>query len=318
MNNTFNYQLLVINYQLLFTPYKRPFRRPLRTSSGIWKIREGIMISLQDATGHMSYGEIAPLPDFGSETLAQALAFCSQYSQGITATEIAQIPEEFPACQFAFESALEGFSSEESPEKKLSLSALLPAGEAVLETWQSPWQQGQQTFKWKIGVFPMASELAWFKQVVSALPANSQFRLDANGGLTLEEAQQWFQEADASGKIEFIEQPLPPNQFEEMQELAATFRTPVALDESVGTLRQLQACYERGWRGIFVVKCAIAGSPHLLRKLCQQYSLDLVFSSVMETAVGRKAVFRLARELNPKRALGFGIDGWFEDDESMP
>ncbi|MDR9404731.1 MAG: o-succinylbenzoate synthase, partial [Halothece sp. Uz-M2-17] len=73
------------------------------------------------------------------------------------------------------------------------------------------------------------------------------------------------------------------------------------------------ACYEKGWRGIFVLKCAIAGSPRLLRQWCQQHQLDLVFSSVMETSVAREAVFRLARELNPQRALGFGIDDWFEE-----
>jgi len=312
MNNTFNYQLLVINYQLLFTPYKRPFRHPLRTSSGVWKIREGIMITLQDSTGHMSYGEIAPLPRFGSETLDQALAFCSQYSKGITATEIMQIPEQLPACQFAFESALESFVPQETPEEKLSLSTLLPAGERVLQAWQSAWQQGQKTFKWKIGVFSLAEELAWFEQLVNTLPNEMQLRLDANSGLTVQETQQWLHQADASGKVEFIEQPLPPHQFEQMQELAATFKTPIALDESVGTLRQLETCYKRGWRGIFVLKCAIAGSPRLLRELYQQYPLDLVFSSVMETTVAKEAVFRLARELKPKRALGFGIDGWLD------
>jgi len=268
------------------------------------------MITLQDATGKRSEGEIAPLPSFGSETFEQALAFCSQYSQGITETEIHQIPDQFPACQFAFESALEGFSVETRFKQTLSLSRLLPAGEMVLESWQSPYQQGQRTFKWKIGVFSVETELAWFQQWVTDLPDDVQIRLDANGGLTLPEAEKWFQNADLSGKVEFIEQPLSPTQFEQMQGLEATFKTPLALDESVGTLRQLQACYEKGWRGIFVLKGAIAGSPRLLRKICQQHQLDLVFSSVMETAVAREAVFRLAREFNPKRALGFGIDDW--------
>jgi o-succinylbenzoate synthase len=271
------------------------------------------MITLQDATGNRSDGEIAPLPSFGSEPLEQALAFCSHYSQGITETEIAQIPDPFPACQFAFQSALEGFSLERRSKQALSLSVLLPAGETVLERWQSPYQQGERTFKWKIGVFALEQELAWFQQWVENLPNDVQIRLDANGGLTLSEAEKWLQTADSSGKVEFIEQPLSPSQFERMQELEARFKTPVALDESVGTFKQLQACYGKGWRGIFVLKCAIAGSPRLLRQFCQQHQLDLVFSSVMETAVAREAVFRLARELNPKRALGFGIDDWFEE-----
>ncbi|MDR9405594.1 MAG: o-succinylbenzoate synthase, partial [Halothece sp. Uz-M2-17] len=128
------------------------------------------MITLQDATGKRSEGEIAPLPRFGSETFQQALAFCSQYSQGITETEIAQIPDKFPACQFGFETALAGFSLETSSQQTLSLSVLLPAGETVLKSWQSSYQQGERTFKWKIGVFSLNAELAWFQQWVADLP----------------------------------------------------------------------------------------------------------------------------------------------------
>ncbi|MFB6277167.1 MAG: o-succinylbenzoate synthase [Halothece sp.] len=300
-----------MNYQLSITPYNRPFRQPLKTSRGEWKTREGIIISLQDKQGNISYGEIAPLPQFGSETLDQALAFCSQYSQGITATDIDNIPEQFPACQFAFESALEGFSASPIPEEDLALSCLLPAGKTALETWQSGWEQGQTTLKWKIGVFPLKQELSWLEQLVKALPEGSKLRLDANGGLTVAEAEQWLRCSDALGKVEFIEQPLPPQQFQEMQRLDATFHTPLALDESVGTLPQLETCYQQGWRGIFVVKCAIAGSPRYLKQLCQQYPLDIVLSSVMETSVARQAAFRLAMKLSSSRALGFGVNQWF-------
>jgi O-succinylbenzoate synthase len=300
-----------IKYQVSITPYEHPFRQPLQTSHGEWKTRQGIIISLQDSVGNISDGEIAPLPKFGSETLDQALKFCSQYSQGITATEIYNIPEQLPACQFAFESALVGFSAAMMPEDDFKLSYLLPAGQDALENWRIGWEQGHKTFKWKIGVFSLEQELYWFEKLVNLLPESSQFRLDANGGLTVKEAEQWLKIADASEKVEFIEQPLPPQQFLEMQKLAATFHTPLALDESVGTVRQLENSYQQGWRGIFVVKCAIAGSPRYLKQLCQKYPLDLVFSSAMETAIGRKAAFQLATKLSVRRALGFGVNQWF-------
>lgn len=301
---------ITIPYQLAITPYEKPFRQPFKTSYGEWKIRQGIIISLQDTAGNISYGEIAPLPQFGSETLEQALSFCSQFSQ-ITETEIYEIPEQFPACQFAFESALERFSRTPIYQENLQLSCLLPAGKQALETWQSGWKQGQKTFKWKIGVF--SQEDSWFEQLINQLPDDCQLRLDANGGLTFSQAEQWLQLADASGKVELIEQPLPPNQFQQMQELTVKYQTPIALDESVGTLRQLENCYQQGWRDIFVIKCAIAGSPRYLRQLCQHYKLDLIFSSVMETDVAREAALQLATELSSHRALGFGVNHWFTD-----
>lgn len=300
-----------MHYQLSIQPYHRPFRYPLKTRYGEWKVRGGIIISLQDTTGNISQGEIAPLPEFGSETLMDALNFCSQYSQGITTADIYSIPEKFPACQFAFESALNGFTSPPVNEDDLQLSCLLAAGKVVLEQWKLYWKKGYQTFKWKIGVFSLEEELHWFQQLLALLPDESQLRLDANGGLTLTQTKQWLTLADSSHKVEFIEQPLPPHQFLEMQELNKTFSTPLALDESVGTLRQLESCYHQGWSGIFIVKSSIAGSPRYLEHLCRKYPLDLVFSSAMETSVGRQAVLRLAMKLSPRRALGFAVDHWF-------
>ena len=94
-------------YQFEFHPYSRPFKRPLQTNHGSWKVREGIILSLSDETG-ISYGEIAPISWFGSETLAQAVDFCRQLPSEITEEMIFSIPDQLPACQFGFESAWEG------------------------------------------------------------------------------------------------------------------------------------------------------------------------------------------------------------------
>ncbi|HAA31219.1 MAG TPA: o-succinylbenzoate synthase, partial [Cyanobacteria bacterium UBA8553] len=90
------------------------------------------------------------------------------------------------------------------------------------------------------------------------------------------------------------------------------YSTPIALDESVATIDQLEECYQKGWRGIFVIKVAIAGSPKRLRQFCQKHDIDTVFSSVFETSIGRQAALQLAAELsNPNRAVGFGVNHWF-------
>jgi O-succinylbenzoate synthase len=124
--------------------------------------------------------------------------------------------------------------------------------------------------------------------------------------------------ADEAGIVEFLEQPLPPGQFDAMLEMRTRYSTPIALDESVATLTQLEECYQRGWRGVFVIKAAIAGSPKRLRQFCQDYNIDAVFSSVFESAIARQAALQLAAELsNPNRAVGFGVNHWFnEDDET--
>ncbi len=309
-------QSLMNRYHFDFRLYQRHFRQPLKTSHGDWKIREGIIIQLTDEVGKIGWGEIAPLPWFGSETLAQAKLLCQQLNNQVTLEEIRSIPDSLPACKFAFESALEFIEIEFIETKKINFAHLLPAGEAALKTWHQVLKQDIKTFKWKIGVYPIATEIAIYKQLLQELPDTAKLRLDANGGLTLEAAEKWLQEVDNLGKVEFIEQPLPPSQFSEMQQLAAKFTTPLALDESVANFNQLIACQQRGWQGIYVIKPGIMGSPQRLRQFFQKYSIDAVFSSVLETSIGRKAALNLARELSsPHRAVGFGVNHWFTEDE---
>ena len=294
-------------YQFSFQPYQRKFKQPLQTSHGKWEVREGIILSLTDNLGKTRWGEIAPISWFGTETVTQALNYCHQLPTEITTETIHSIPDSLPACQFGFESAL---ALKNQNYNHLTYSGLLSAGKDALQQWSKLWEQGYRTFKWKIGVYPIVEELEIFAAFIQ-IPKPVKLRLDANGGLTYDEANLWLQKSDSSKLVEFIEQPLGIEQFEQMQELSNLYNTAIALDESVATFNQLQACYQRGWRGIFVIKPSIVGYPSRLRQFCQTYPIDAVFSSSFETEIGRQAALNLAVELaNPNRAVGFGIDNF--------
>ena len=338
-------------YQFEFRTYQRKFKRPLRTSHGIWDIRSGILLRLVGENNRIGWGEIAPLSWFDSESFEQALDFCHQLPANLSSEMIFAISAQLPACQFGFESALSNEQNSPPPappcqggeksknlthlcpeeDKKLSqYSGLLPAGETALQALQVLWLEGYRTFKWKIGVAAIEQELKIFQQLIQVMhnlcDRESAFlRLDANGGLSYSQAKTWLEACDKvnatpdfSAEIEFLEQPLPVTQFQEMVELNAIYATAIALDESAANLDRIQECYSQGWRGIFVIKPAICGSPSQLRKFCQTHNIDAVFSSVFETKIGRQAALSLARELSPnKRALGFGTDCWFDDNDSI-
>lgn len=319
--------------------YQRSFKQPLATAHGLWAVREGIILRLTDAQGHIGYGEIAPLPWFGSETLADAIALCQSLPSPLTWDAMRAIPDHRPACQFGFESAAWDWHSQrygttthlrdgglpfDSPHLTCGL---LTTGESALTTWPALWQAGHRTLKWKIGVAPIDQELTWFDHLVTHLPEPAQLRLDANGGLTQAEAEQWLTRCDALRErgnsapcptIEFLEQPLPPSQFSQLQQLSQRYHTPLALDESVATLAQLMQVQAQGWQGILVLKPAIAGFPSRLLQYCRDYDVDCVISSVFETGIGRSALLtwvdRWAGGTDPLRALGLGTVAWFADD----
>lgn len=316
-------------YKFEFRPYHRKFLTPLSTSQGVWENRDGVILRLQDETGKVGWGEVSPISWFGSETFEEAVSFCRQLPKKITDETIFSIPNQLTACQFGFESALEmvsrnNYYASQSLEN-LSCSGLLPAGRAALSQWQNLWEDSYYTFKWKIGVYSIIEEVSIFELLIQELPAFTKLRLDANGGLSYRETEIWLQKCDNINinndihqEIEFIEQPLWVNQFSEMLELSRRYITKIALDESVATLEQLQSCYQKGWREIFVIKAGIIGSPSRLRQFCLTHQIDTVFSSVFETSIGREAALSLAAELShQKRAVGFGVNHYFAEGEQI-
>jgi len=319
-----------LNCRIEVCSYQRSFARSLITHHGVWTERQGLIVRLSTDEGHTGFGEIAPLPDFGSETLEEAIALCHSLPK-VASTDamnaaIHQISSRYPACQFGLGSAWENWvqtnqssnsSRELNGKKPLPICRLLPTGIDALEAWRDAYQQGDRTFKWKIGVAPIDQELQIFRQLIKTLPRDMRLRLDANGGLDQKAAQQWLKVCDQSPsrQIEFLEQPLSPKDFEATQQLATCYQTPIALDESVASLAQLQRIHNAGWRGIVVIKGAIAGFPSAVRSFCQTHQIDVVWSSVFETAIARRAIEQqLIRALPmPPRALGFGVDHWFAD-----
>jgi len=316
-----------------FRPYRRLFRQAIRTSHGVWKYREGVILRLTDESGCVGFGEVAPLPWFGTETQDQALMFCQRLPSVLSTDNVFAILPTLPACKFGFEIALDNLAANNlaannlthtAPSPELSAadcSALLPAGQAALSAWPMLWARGHRTFKWKIGVDPVSVELAWLSQLMAQLPLGAKLRLDANGGLDELAAHHWLDQCDRLGhRIEFVEQPLPPAQFEDLVRLAHRYQTPIALDESVTTLEQLKTHYYRGWRGIYVVKAAILGSPNRLKHFCQDQPIDVVLSSVFETDIGRQALIDLSVDLQqilphaPHRVLGMGTQQWLPND----
>jgi o-succinylbenzoate synthase len=299
-------------FKFKFKSYRYPFPQPLHTHHGVWSLRKGIIITLEDNTGKIGCGEIAPIPWFGSETTEEALQFCQQLGDSVSLQTLTSISDRFPACQFAFESAWTSLVKQpEIDISSLNYCSLLPAGKAaltVLENLNLAPTESNLTFKWKIGVKPLVEEIDILQQLVEVLPSRAKLRLDANGGLNISQARQLLIVTENIRAIEFIEQPLSPEYLSEMLLLSREYSTTLALDESIASLDNLKKCFAAGWRGVFVLKAAIMGYPSRLRQFCCDRSIDAVFSSVFETQIGRQAVLDIAVELNNRdRAVGFNI-----------
>ncbi len=307
-----------VSYRFSYRAYRLPLRVPLRTAHGLWTEREGLILRVQAEDGGVGWGEVAPIPWFGTETLTEAQEVCRGLGDKFAADAVGAVAEKFGCVRFALHEALKhpALPPGGGPvgEKRLPVTALLPAGRAVLTALPAKLESGYLSCKWKVGVGDMADELALLDDVFAQLPAYVKLRLDANGAWDRRTAAKWLARC-AERPVEFVEQPLTPADEDGLRGLATDFPVKLALDESVVRLAEAKRWQAEGWPGVFVIKPALAGPLAELAAWVEATKADVVLSSAIETALGRAAILRVALEqpLLTKRSLGMGVGELFGD-----
>ena len=170
---------------------------------------------------------------------------------------------------------------------------LLPAGEPALAAVdlllaaQGSLRPGL-TFKWKVAAAADGLERAVLEELLGRLRPPDRLRLDANGGWDRATAARWADRLEDEPRLEWFEQPLPPEDGEGLWALAA--RLPVALDES---LRADPGLCQR-WPGWQVRRPALEGDPRPLLAQLQAGVPWLMVSTALETGLGRRWIDHLA------------------------
>lgn len=304
-------------FRLAFRRYRLPFRHPVRTAHGLWTEREGLVLRVEDENGRVNFGEAAPIPWFGTETVEEAEEACRALGEQFEAATLSALPAKCVCLRFALGAAMQSPKNVSSEEKKaLPVAALLPAGRAGLDAVERKAEAGFRTFKWKVGVADLADELAMLDDLVAELPDGAKVRLDANGAWNRRHAERWLERC-AERPVEFIEQPVAPgakNSDDLLLGLANDYPTPLALDESLVSGDDVARWLGRGWPGVFVIKPLLLGDAAAALGTLEQAKAPVVFSSSLETAIGAKAALRLAFASGGEpRALGFGVWPLFLD-----
>jgi O-succinylbenzoate synthase len=295
--------------------YRLPLRVAVRTAHGVWREREGLIVRLEHESGVVGYGEAAPIPAFGTETVDEAESASRELGEWGDDVRLAAVPARLSCLRNAIAAAQTtgvARAASGAVHEFIGVAALLPAGRAALSLVESGAESGFRVFKWKVGVGDVADELSLLDDLCAALPAGARLRLDANGAWDRRRAERWLERC-AERPIEFVEQPIAADargSADLLLGLAADYPTPLGLDESLGG----EGDVER-WLG------DVAGALARLAKA----RAEVVFSSALETAVGAQAALRVAfawpgasdpsRPAEPAqpRALGFGVWPLFVD-----
>lgn len=302
---------------LQYKVYKRPFSTPLVTRYGKWDIREGIIVRLENEEGAIGFGEVAPIDWFKCDNLVELEKTLKQLPPRLDLNALNTLSLNAPL-QFALESAhmqLMGWPIFKERKKALNNTALLPAGEQALEHIAHLIEQGYKTFKWKIGVEPLETELLIGKRLLEKLDDTSRLRLDANGGLDMVATERWLTDFNDS-RVDYLEQPMPVGEEKAMAALSRKHKKPIALDESVTDIPTLDKLTKDFPRGPFVIKTSLIGSIKQFVEWRQRNPhVRLIYSSAFETSIGFQAGLLLASsDTQSEDAVGFGTMSSFSND----
>ncbi len=286
----------------------------------------------EGGTGKVGFGEAAPIPWFGTETVDEDEEAARSLAEWIEGDVVEQVPARCGCLRGAIVEALaevergrEDFVAVKPEVAYLGVAGLLPAGRAALEIAPRRSEMGFRIFKWKVGVGDVADELSLLDDVCAALPDGAKLRLDANGAWDRRKAQRWLERC-ADRPVEFVEQPCfaeasqGATQQRKVEDvllgLAGDFPTPIALDESLVGEGDVERWLGVGWPGVFVVKPALLGDARAALARLEKAKADVVFSSALETALGTRSALRMAfgwKTARERRALGFGVAPLFAD-----
>jgi len=294
-------------------PYRLRLLRSVRTSRGVHDVREGIVVLVRDGS-RVGRGDAAPLPEMGTETLAE----CMEQLRGATAEVLPQSP----AARCALDQALLDLAAQRAgvplarllhPEAPLRVraSALLSAlgmPELAREA-QRAVAEGFDTLKLKVG---FDDDYARAAVVRDAVGPEVKLRLDANGAWEAEAALVKLRQLAPLG-IELCEQPTP-----DLRGLAAS-PVPLGADEMVasdpeGALDRAQC---------IVLKPMLLGGISRAWELAQKAhhrGRSVIVTSSLEGAVGRAGAAHLAAAvlaLGPHPAAGIATGRLFGEVDPL-
>jgi O-succinylbenzoate synthase len=304
-----------MDFRFDFRRYSLQFRHPVRTSRGAWTAREGLFVRIERQDGTFGFGEAAPVPSFGRETIGEAEALCRSLGAHVNDQVLSQVPGHLCTLRNALACAMAGAPGVPR-QGSLGVAALLPSGRAALADAPPKADAGFRVFKWKVGVGPSDDEMAILDDLIGALPGSSRIRLDANGAWDRRTAEKWLSRV-ADRPVEFVEQPVAPDSKgaeDNLLGLAADYPVPIALDESIASDEDAGRWLGLGWKGFFVIKPSLVGEVRgALGRLASAHA-RVVFSSALETGIGAQAALRMAFAWPGKMsALGFGVWPLFRD-----
>ncbi|MEW6050650.1 MAG: o-succinylbenzoate synthase [Candidatus Zixiibacteriota bacterium] len=318
--------------------YRLPLKQPLRLKDRSVTERRGLLIKITGSSGHSGWGDVAPLPGFSLETLAEARTQLLGLREAIDSTviheDLALVRREYrekisaeelhPSVGFGIGtavlnvlSAYHGVPPAEvigpTHRNQIPLNALLGGSDdELIEAAYQARERGYRAIKIKVGRSAVAADIATVRRLDEELGGSVPIRVDANQNWDYDQAL-LFAKATSRCNIEYVEEPLDDPYL--LPDLHDESGLPIALDES---LVDTEPGELPGYLSAVILKPTVLGGLSMAVQMAEAASalgVRPIVSSSFESGVGIIALSNLAAALGDAD-IPCGLDtlGWFEQD----
>jgi o-succinylbenzoate synthase len=320
--------------------YRLPLRAPWVTAVGGFGWREGWLLRLGCDDGRCGYGDCAPLPGTGTESLAEAQAALSMFQRQLPGSAVADAlaglrhaaQTQASAARGAVECALLdlGAQAADLPLSRYlthgasdrillnaALGSLLQASDRVI---LAACAEGFSMLKFKAGTGPLADEILRLHEISRILPPQTTLRLDANGAWNEADASR-FIDACVDLPIDMLEEPLAAPGVAGLRRLQANCRFPLAIDESWSALAVQDDLLLDPPVHRLVLKPPRLGGLLPALSLAQRASavgVECIVTSSVDSACGVLCAAHLAAALDNGLAHGLATSCWLREDVGAP
>jgi o-succinylbenzoate synthase len=320
------------------------FKRPSGTSRGVLTEKHAWFISLSDSENPtvIGLGECSIIPGLSPDFVDfeqyenQVKSCCDQINSSINTFESIEILcaeiVEFPSIVFGIETALldlrnDGKSlfydtSFTRSETKIPINGLIWMGdEAFMQAQiEDKLQEGYRCIKMKIGAIEFDKEFAILESLRKRFPADQlTLRVDANGAFSVNEALERLKQLSTL-EIHSIEQPIQVNQWEAMAELCRNSPLPIALDEEligIHNLDEKRNLLETIQPQYIILKPSLHGGISGTKswiEIAENLNIPWWITSALESNVGLNHIAQFTSTYDNSLFQGLGTGGLYVEN----
>jgi L-alanine-DL-glutamate epimerase-like enolase superfamily enzyme len=168
-----------------------------------------------------------------------------------------------------------------------------------LERIEAKLPEGYGTFMIKMGALPIETEITRARAIEDRFGDSIHWNVDANQGWDLSMALK-FMDGTAGCRMDFVEQPVPRGQIEQLRVLRGRATHPISADEGVQTAGEALALASAGLADVFSLKVTKNGGISRsmdIAAIARLHGLGCLCNSMIELGITQAAALNVAATL---------------------